>query len=441
MLPSCVSLLLIAAIMVLSDHTVTSTDVVVEISMERQEMHVMNMPNDNADDETCSGGSTVEYDMNDVGEDLGVPQIVRPQSRFGPDILRALQKARDYMNNIVMKEDRYIPVRETCRNQDPLCAWWSVRGECQSDPVNMHELCAPMCHGCEYLHADVLCPQDPAIPPAWSPGDLDRMFDRIAHHSDFAHYHPTVLSSPAMTQSQVTSSNTMPSTDNQTTASQYQPSDDSPAPWVITLEDFLTAEEAERLIELGALQGYERSSAGTEVQPDGRIASKPRHSEVRTSQQAWCGIFCNDDPVVERVMQRMTNLTGIPSVNAESLQLLRYQQGQFYKVHHDYLPFEAKRVPGPRILTVFMYLNDVEEGGETRFPLLNLTVKPKMGRVLLWPSVYNDRPFEKDRLTNHEALTVTKGIKYAANAWFHQYDYQDATERGCDALDFWTTFK
>jgi hypothetical protein len=32
---------------------------------------------------------------------------------------------------------------------------------------------------------------------------------------------------------------------------------------------------------------------------------------------------------------------------------------------------------GPRILTFFLYLSDVEEGGETNFPLLNISVNPK----------------------------------------------------------------
>lgn len=41
---------------------------------------------------------------------------------------------------------------------------------------------------------------------------------------------------------------------------------------------------------------------------------------------------------------------------------------------------------GPRILTFFLYLSDVEEGGETVFPSLNISVSPKRGRALLWPS-------------------------------------------------------
>jgi len=37
---------------------------------------------------------------------------------------------------------------------------------------------------------------------------------------------------------------------------------------------------------------------------------------------------------------------------------------------------------GPRLYTFFMYLSDVDEGGHTAFPLLNLTVQPKKGRAV-----------------------------------------------------------
>lgn len=76
-----------------------------------------------------------------------------------------------------------------------------------------------------------------------------------------------------------------------------------------------------------------------------------------------------------------------------------------------------------------MYLNDVEEGGETRFDDLgdsrDLVVTPKLGRVVIWPSVKDEDPFLRDPRTFHEALPVTKGIKFGANAWFHLMSTQE----------------
>jgi prolyl 4-hydroxylase len=64
------------------------------------------------------------------------------------------------------------------------------------------------------------------------------------------------------------------------------------------------------------------------------------------------------------------------------------------------------------MLTLFLYLNDVEEGGETNFPKVDVTVQPKKGSALLWPSVLDEDPEKKDFRTDHEALPVLKGIKY-----------------------------
>lgn len=68
-------------------------------------------------------------------------------------------------------------------------------------------------------------------------------------------------------------------------------------------------------------------------------------------------------------------------------------------------------------MTVFLYLNDVEEGGGTHFDRLNITVTPKKGRALIWPSVLNRDPNVADWRTQHQALPVKAGVKYGANAW------------------------
>ena len=93
--------------------------------------------------------------------------------------------------------------------------------------------------------------------------------------------------------------------------------------------------------------------------------------------------------------------------------------------------FIIYRQQGVRILTVYLYLNDVEAGGGTNFDKLNITVMPKRGRALLWPSVRNDDPNNKDGRTTHQALPTKKGIKYGANAWFHMHDFKTPNRIGC----------
>ena len=84
-----------------------------------------------------------------------------------------------------------------------------------------------------------------------------------------------------------------------------------------------------------------------------------------------------------------------------------------------------------RVLTLFLYLNDVPAGGGTRFDNLNITVMPKAGKAVLWPSVLDDKPNEIDSRTHHQALPVEEGVKFGANAWLHQRDFKAALDLGC----------
>merc|ERR1712151_190048 len=177
------------------------------------------------------------------------------------------------------------------------------------------------------------------------------------------------------------------------------------------------------------LYGYTRSSNVGTQQWDGSY--KPMHDNSRTSTNAWCNTECNNDILVQEVKEKIVNVTNITISNHETLQLLKYDIGQYYKTHHDYIPHHSQRQYGPRILTVFLYLNDVGGGG-TKFNTLDITVEPKKGRALLWPSVLDKNPMVKDYRTDHEALVVEKGIKYGANAWIHLRDIQKAMKNGCE---------
>jgi prolyl 4-hydroxylase len=117
--------------------------------------------------------------------------------------------------------------------------------------------------------------------------------------------------------------------------------------------------------------------------------------------------------------------------NFEHTQLLRYLPGQYYQRHTDYISSHLSMPMGPRILTLFVYLSDVTEGGGTDFPELQLTVQPRKGSAVLWPSVLNEFPRRQDWRADHEALPVLRGVKYGANIWVHQRDYKAAYAKDC----------
>lgn len=66
----------------------------------------------------------------------------------------------------------------------------------------------------------------------------------------------------------------------------------------------------------------------------------------------------------------------------------------------------------PRAISALLYLNDVEEGGETWFDKFGLSIKPEAGKLVLFPSNY---------AYSHQALPPVSGDKYIAVTWFGQY--------------------
>lgn len=345
--------------------------------------------------------------------DFGMEQVVDADD--AEKVHKALEDMKKYFQDI--RDDPSTTIKthvllDNCKNRHESCAFWKVLGECEVNPHYMKLTCAAVCQTCDLLDFDARCPLDPNAVNAWGPGDLNTFFVNITTLPEFEKYKPVVLSRPHYV-----------GEDSEET-SNYKI-----GPWVVTLDDFITDEEADRLIDLGAAQGYVRSEDVGKMKFDGTFDGLVNNG--RTSTNAWCEGECYDDTLAQRVMKRIDEVTNIPHNNSERLQLLRYKVGQSYGTHHDYITIEADRQAGPRILTVFLYLNDVRRGGGTNFPELDITVMPKKGRALIWPSVLDEDPHQKDIRTEHQALPVEEGIKYAANAWIHLRDHATARAAHC----------
>ena len=98
-----------------------------------------------------------------------------------------------------------------------------------------------------------------------------------------------------------------------------------------------------------------------------------------------------------------------------SLDLLVYSSG--YKSHTDCIVHQkGKGEKRDRYATVLVYLQDVEMGGETEFPLLGIKVKPKKGLALVWNNM--DEHGNCEPLSLHDAKKVHKGHKYILQRWY-----------------------
>ena len=219
---------------------------------------------------------------------------------------------------------------ETCYDQLDDCAARCRGGAASnfSETLNCYyepelvEKCAWTCGACKEHRFDrPACKRRAGVKPAAEPGSVNQIFGRIAKEVPGT----TVLSSD---------------------------------PWVLTIDDFLSEDECEAVKQAGSNDGssWARSQAGDGVQA------------ARTSSTAWCKGACLSNPTIQAVEQRVSDLLGgIPMENAEPMQVLRYESGQFYKVHHDQNSPRSSAW-GPRMFTVFMYIGGGYEGGLTHFP-------------------------------------------------------------------------
>ncbi len=276
----------------------------------------------------------------------------------------------------------------SCHDAEPECAVWAEQNQCDANQDYMLKECAFSCGSC-FVNFKPECKRDAAVSPAAVPGTIDAVFrEAIERYPQLA---PRVLHRD---------------------------------PWIVMFDEFLKPSEVTHLLGKAGHK-FERSLAG-----DGVVS-------VRTSSTSWCNVeSCLSDPLFQEVRQRISNITKVPWEYAEHLQTLHYTPGQFYKEHHDQnSPKDSAW--GPRLYTFFIYLSDVEEGGGTRFTKLNLTVTPKRGSAILWPSVKSSDPYAIEPLTYHEALTVTKGEKFASNFWLHMFEFQRALAAGCDNRNYY----
>lgn len=72
------------------------------------------------------------------------------------------------------------------------------------------------------------------------------------------------------------------------------------------------------------------------------------------------------------------------------------------------LHFDAVNHVANRYLVLMWYLNDVAQGGETRFPQLNCSIVPRAGRLLMFPPYW---------MYQHEGLPPVSGDKYILSAY------------------------
>jgi hypothetical protein len=109
------------------------------------------------------------------------------------------------------------------------------------------------------------------------------------------------------------------------------------------------------------------------------------------------------DAAVKQCLNDYQNSYGYFDLEGEGWALLKYEVGDFFKLHTD-----ASRAYPRQVSTVY-YINDDYLGGEINFKYIDLELKPKKDEFLVFPST---------NLFSHYAKEVVAGTKYSMPNWF-----------------------
>ncbi len=191
---------------------------------------------------------------------------------------------------------------------------------------------------------------------------------------------------------------------------------------IYKIENFLSNDECDELVKL--IKSNMRKSQVS-------IASKAKgyvDDSVRTS--STCNLTTSLSNIVGEIDERILSCIGIHSSRGEAIQGQHYDKTQEFKQHTDTFAPNSDEyelhctTTGQRTWTFMIYLNETEEGGETKFNITktsnneDLVFSPKMGCAVLWNNLLpNGIP---NKYSLHQGCPVKKGEKTIITKWFRE---------------------
>ncbi len=285
-----------------------------------------------------------------IGKQQMLPAEATEEEKLRFD--EVVSETASYMVDEVFAKKEFEEARRECRNFVDHCAWKvaSTNGTFCDEPKSQR-LCGPACKACgeiilteeEHEMLDE-CRIDNEKNIFVDIGDddfddsrtLDAMFRRIVGELPYpsssedpypivpgVNYTVKVLSRPSL------------NPDIHTNMSWDLIDFYIGGSWIVVLDDFLTPEECDRMIELGDRLGRKKSTIEyeeEEEEEEDEGEERPEKDKIsdepswRTSTTAWCNKeICDSDPIAKRIHERIGYTTGVTDqAYYEDFQLLKY---------------------------------------------------------------------------------------------------------------------
>uniref|UniRef100_A0A8C2EUK9 procollagen-proline 4-dioxygenase n=1 Tax=Cyprinus carpio TaxID=7962 RepID=A0A8C2EUK9_CYPCA len=179
------------------------------------------------------------------------------------------------------------------------------------------------------------------------------------------------------------------------------------------------------------LEKQRKAESEKKEQEDKKKEKKELDKRDAQRKRAWLSGY--EHSTIEKINQRIEDITGLEMDTAEELQVANYGVGGQYEPHFD---FGRKDEPdafkelgtGNRIATWLFYMSDVSAGGATVFTDVGAAVWPKKGTAVFWYNLFASG--EGDYSTRHAACPVLVGNKWVSNKWIHERGQE--FRRPCD---------
>jgi hypothetical protein len=146
-----------------------------------------------------------------------------------------------------------------------------------------------------------------------------------------------------------------------------------------------------------------RSSLACELSPFGIPVNEISEPRIIPLAKLWQSIHSD----LQTCVWSYRNAYDLEVKEDEGFGCLKYSKGAEYRGHVDHAP------QNQRVFSIVAFVNDDFEGGELEFPLFDVSVKPKAGSAVCFPSNFPYFHFARPVGTTNE-----KDTKYSLVTWF-----------------------
>ena len=157
--------------------------------------------------------------------------------------------------------------------------------------------------------------------------------------------------------------------------------------WIKTYPKIFSKEECAGLIEWFEILDENKQLVQTKLEGHREFDEVNLNDFREQTLKMQLDVYKRFDDILERYKQDVkVHKKALPEKSAwEELRIKRYRSGVGNFLDHVDV---GDSISARRFLVFFVYLNDVDFGGETEFPELNLTISPVCGTILVFPATW-----------------------------------------------------